>query len=248
MSKKKIMITAVAGLLSFCGSFFLSQLGGGTRGLAGPDQVGNSVTREQGPAGGAATEAPESTPNVAGLAGARTGGRVNGITEKQLTDLVYQVRATIQQYEQRIQGLEERELRLGAVQAGLNRDIEKLEQTRLELAAMIERLRNERERLMKTRVEIDLTEKQNLITIAAAYDRMDSSSASKILTSMCASADTDAQSRVFGGKESNMADAVKILHYMNDRTKASCLAEMAGTEPKLAAAICERLKQIVEEK
>jgi flagellar motility protein MotE (MotC chaperone) len=41
-------------------------------------------------------------------------------------------------------------------------------------------------------------------------------------------------------------DAVKILHYMGERTKAKLLAELVNTEPKLAASLCERLKQINE--
>lgn len=247
MSKKLIVITGAAGLLSFCGSFLVAWLAE-ARLPAGAEEAAEVAASQTGRGESAGGEASDSVPSLAGLGGSWMGKRVNSMTENQLKDLVYQVRATIQEYEQRLEGLEQRELRLGAVQAGLNKDIEKLEQTRVELAAMVARLRNERERLMKTKVEVDLTERQNLITIAAAYDRMDSSSASKILTSMCAGADADAKSRVFGGKGSNMADAVKILHYMNDRTKASCLAEMAGTEPRLAAAICERLKQIVEEK
>jgi len=247
MSKKLIIITAAAGLLSFGGSFLVAWLSGG-RLAAGAEEAAEVAGSQTEGAETAVTGASDGMASAVGLGVAWTGQRANSMTEKQLKDLVYQVRSTIQDYERRLEGLEQRELRLGTVQAGLNKDIEKLEQMRVELAAMVERLRDERERLMKTRLEIDLTEKQNLITIAAAYDRMDSSSASKILTSMCAGADADAKSRVFGGKGSNMADAVKILHYMNERTKASCLGEMAGTEPKLAAVICERLKQIVEEK
>jgi hypothetical protein len=41
---------------------------------------------------------------------------------------------------------------------------------------------------------------------------------------------------------------VKILHYMTERTKAKLLAEMVNSEPKLTAALCERLKQIAEVK
>ena len=41
-------------------------------------------------------------------------------------------------------------------------------------------------------------------------------------------------------------DAVKILHYMTDRTKAKVLAELSTAEPKLAAYFCQKLKQITE--
>jgi hypothetical protein len=43
-------------------------------------------------------------------------------------------------------------------------------------------------------------------------------------------------------------EAVKILHYMTERTKAKLLAELATSEPKLAAAMSRRLKQIIEGK
>jgi len=45
-----------------------------------------------------------------------------------------------------------------------------------------------------------------------------------------------------------MEDAVKILYYMGERTKAKLLSEMVNSEPKLAAVLCEKLKRIVETK
>jgi hypothetical protein len=35
---------------------------------------------------------------------------------------------------------------------------------------------------------------------------------------------------------------------MTERTKAKLLAELVTSEPKLAAVLCERLKEIVEQK
>ena len=49
-----------------------------------------------------------------------------------------------------------------------------------------------------------------------------------------------------GGEGTSYDDAVKILHYMTERTKAKLLAELATSEPVLAADLCQRLKQIVE--
>jgi hypothetical protein len=43
-------------------------------------------------------------------------------------------------------------------------------------------------------------------------------------------------------------DAVKILYYMTERTKAKLLAEIVTGEPKLAALLCQRLKLISEGK
>jgi hypothetical protein len=64
---------------------------------------------------------------------------------------------------------------------------------------------------------------------------------------MCAARDTSGIKAIEAGNvSSSFDDAVKILHYMTERTKAKLLAELATSEPALAAAMCKRLKQIVE--
>ena len=113
---------------------------------------------------------------------------------------------------------------------------------------MIAGLKEERDKLLKTRLEISQAEKANLTTIATAYDKMDASSASKILASMCTGDVTGKQAGQVRLWASGFDDAVKILRYMSERTKAKLLAELVNTEPKLAAALCERLKQITEGK
>jgi flagellar motility protein MotE (MotC chaperone) len=45
-----------------------------------------------------------------------------------------------------------------------------------------------------------------------------------------------------------MDDAVKILFFMQERTKAKVLAEMGGQEPSLAALLSQKLKQVQEGK
>lgn len=45
-----------------------------------------------------------------------------------------------------------------------------------------------------------------------------------------------------------MDDAVKILYYMSERTKAKVLAEVVTTQPQLAAILVQRLKQVTEAK
>ena len=76
---------------------------------------------------------------------------------------------------------------------------------------------------------------------------MDVGGASKILTNMCATQDISKMQEIEAGHTTgSFDDAVKILHYMTERTKAKLLAELADSEPALAAALCKRLKQIVE--
>ena len=65
---------------------------------------------------------------------------------------------------------------------------------------------------------------------------------SLIISNMC----TEPES----GKENtginSFDDAVKILYFMGDRTKAKLLADMASSKPNLAADLSRRLKQISE--
>jgi len=140
-----------------------------------------------------------------------------------------------------------RERRLQLTQDVLKKDIENLNTLRIELASTIAKLKSEREKLLKSRLEVDQTEKTNLLSIAATYDKMDVTGASKIITNMCAAQDTSEIQAIEAGRTvGSFDDAVKILHYMSERTKANLLAELASAEPSLAAALCKRLKQIVE--
>jgi flagellar motility protein MotE (MotC chaperone) len=97
---------------------------------------------------------------------------------------------------------------------------------------------------VKTRVEVQQTEKVNLTAIAAAYDKMDATRASEILRSMAVGPRGSGAT----ARAASEDDAIKILHFMQDRTKAKVLAEMAATEPTLAATLCQKLKQVTETK
>ena len=156
-------------------------------------------------------------------------------------------REKMQEYNDRLQAIAMRERRLQVAHNVLKEDIENLENLRIEVASAITTLKSERDNLLKSRLEINQKEKNNLISIAATYDKMDVTGAGKILASMCKPQEAGQQK---GGdadrKTSSYDDAVKILHYMTERTKAKLLAELATSEPVLAAGLCQRLKQIVE--
>jgi hypothetical protein len=235
MNKKMIMITAGAGIICFVGSFSVAWF---TR-PAKPEPKAEATASGAKPA-----EVPGvPASGVSGLNNSRETAEVT-TTSKQLKDLVYEVRENIAGYQEKLRGLEVREQRLTDAHDELKKDIDKLNSLRVELATMVERLKAERDKLAASRVEIDKTEKENIKTIALAYDKMDSSSAGKILTSMCVG--EGEKGKVVGGTNSNMTDAVKILHYMGDRTKGKVLSELAMSEPKLAAILCEKLKQIID--
>ncbi len=144
--------------------------------------------------------------------------------------MVYEVREKINDYETKEKELEVREARLQMTQETLKKDIETLNQLRVELATMVANLKEQKNQLLATRIAITGNEKANLTAIAATYDKMDPVGASKIISSMCAKQLESGKTE--GG---NIDDAVKILFYMNERSKGKLLAEIVSTEPKLAA-------------
>lgn len=249
MNKKMVIIMAAAGVLSFSGSFVVGWLTGGSS----PSESGSNEVSAAGESG-VVVDAGEDTVRLGqpgqdsvGIGGTGGDGTREALTERQLQELVQQVRGKIQEYDEKLAGLEQQEQRLQIIQDGINKDVEGLNSLRLELAAMVDRLKTERDKLLKSRLEIAATENANLKSIAAAYDKMDATSASKIVTSMCAGGGAGSKAGVFGGKNSNIADAVKILYFTTERTKAKLLAELVNSEPRLAALLCEHLKRIAEE-
>jgi len=235
--KKKLIITIAAGLLSFGGTFAVAWLTGKTpastqaqQPAASPDQpeeyLPGSETRREAPLAGLAPISDEATQEQM----RRT------MTGRQLKGLVFEVREKIQEYDDKLQGLKSREQQLETAHSELKKDIDDLNNLRTELASTVASLKEEHAKLQKTRIEIEKTEQANLIAIAATYDKMDPASAGTILTNM---------SKAQTGSPN---DAVKILYYMGDRTKANVLAELSNTAPELAAYFCQRLKQMVEKK
>jgi len=240
VSKKLIIITALAGLVSFAGAFAT----GWFTAPAPPEDPGESIQQEI-VSVGVVPEIPRPVADTTGSIGTAIGGDRKAMTEKQLRNLVFEVREKVQEYDDKLQNLAVREQRLQRTQDTLKEDIQNLNNLRIELATIFADIKSERDKLLKTRLEVAQTEKSNLVLIAATYDKMDASSASKILVSMCTSqtqpGKIDSQSRGFD-------EAVKILYYMTERTTAKLLAEVTTAEPKLAAFLTQRLKQIVEGK
>jgi len=237
--RKKLIIIVAAGLVSFAGAFALAWFTR-PRPASYPAEPNQLI-----PVSG--------EPNMnmlwpeAGTMG--TGGASSmvkqAMPEKQLQELIYEVREKVRQYDGKLQELQQREQRLQMAQEMLKKDIESLNNLRIELARMVVSLKDERNKLLASRIKVSQAEKVNLTTIAATYDKMDASSASKILANMCANQMKKGQGAGGGG---SFEDAVKILHYMTERTKAKLLAELVTSEPELAAVLCQRLKTIVEEK
>jgi len=245
VSKKVIIMTAVAGLVSFGGAFVFAWFSNPS-GASGPQAPGGQPTPV---VDGSAPGVSQRQTDAARAASAASGSVKRALTEQQLKNLVQDVREKIQEYKNRLLAIDMRERRLQVAHNVLKEDIENLDNLRVEVASGITNLKSERDKLLKSRLEIDRKEKNNLISIAATYDKMDVTGAGKILTSMCKPQESEQRKGSgVGRKSSSYDDAVKILHYMGERTKAKLLAELATSEPILAAGLCQRLKQIVEGK
>jgi uncharacterized membrane protein len=238
VNKKAIIIAVVAGLVSFAGAFVTGWFTRPKAAAAGPVPAG-AADRTRTPAPGAP---PLLAPTLPSAAEDGTGTRT--LTEQQLKELILEVREKIQQYGRNLQDLEKEKERMQVARQMLKKDIDTLNNLQVDLAASVANLKSERDALLKARTEIEQAEKTSLMAIAAAYDKMDAARAAEILKSMV-------QGRVQDGRpapKTNADDAVKILHFMQERTKAKVLAELAATDPSLAATLSQRLKQVMEKK
>jgi len=244
VSKKVIIMTAAAGLVSFGGAFVFAFFFK-TSGASGPQEPNQATPAVDRSLPGTSQQQTD----AASLASAPPDSVKRALTEQQLKNLVQDVREKMQEYNDRLQAIAMRERRLQVAHNVLKEDIEDLENLRIEVASAITSLKSERDNLLKSRLEIDKKEKNNLMSIAATYEKMDVAGAGKILVSLCKpQVSGQRRGRDAGRESSSYDDAVKILHYMTERTKAKLLAELATSEPVLAAGLCQRLKQIVEGK
>jgi chromosome segregation ATPase len=236
VNKKILIMTIVFGILSFCGAFAIGMLGNA-----------KSKNEQNRIAAQAASQAkqPSVGQQVDAIPAVESTAVTVSMSEQQLKTLIHDLKLKMQDYEQRVAALNQREQRLQIAQDSLKQDISKLTDLQTSLASMTAAVRSEQEKLRKSKLEINQIEKTNLVQIAATYDKMDSSSAGKIISKMCKPADsqTDQNSST---EPSGYNDAVRILYYMADRTKAKLLAELAGSEPQLASMLSQRLKQIAE--
>lgn len=236
MSKKLIIMIAAAGLVSFAGMFAVAWF---TKKTVKQNQSADISQQQQSTtSANHETEPPQPETLVSAVAASSDEIKRN-MPQKQLKSLIYEVREKITEYNNKLQGLEVREERLKIAHDTIKKDIEELNNMRVDLASIVAGLKSEQDKLRKSRLELAKTEKDNLVSIAATYDKMDAASAGKILAEMSKKRD---------GSGGSLDDAVKILYYMGDRTKAKILAELATSESELAASLCQRLKQMVEEK
>ena len=218
--KLKIIALAALGLVVFAAAFVLST-------FVGDD--GQAVVE---PAGQAAQEGED---QGAGLQEALADGSVQPVTlrmkERELDELVKELRARIEACRKRQEELEVWDKRIRMAGEALKRQAQELEAIRMQLVAPLASMREAKAELENTRVRIGAEEAANVKRIAGMYEKMDSASGGQILADMCSNAQED--------------DAVKILHYMSERAAGKVLSEMP--DKTLAARLCAKLKTIREE-
>jgi flagellar motility protein MotE (MotC chaperone) len=234
-----MLVAAGVGLVTFTGAFATGWLTRPAAALGSPaaDRTDANQVKP------ARLMPPAALTPTPGPAEEGTGARA--MSQQQLNELIYEVREKIQEYDRKLQDLEKEKQRLQSARQTLKKDVDTLNTLRVDLAASVANLKNERDTLLKARVEVEQVEKTNLLAIAAAYDKMDAAGAAEILTNMAVGKSKNGGSV---NPNANIDDAVKILHFMQERTKAKVLAEIATTEPALAATLSLKLKQVTEAK
>lgn len=151
------------------------------------------------------------------------------MTEKQLKNLIFDIRSEMKT---RIKKDKVSEERIELAREALKQDIEELGELREKLASAVAYLKDREEGLKNLMLEIDATEKANMTKIAGRYDKMGSREASTIMIMM--------------NKNNQLEDVVLILYYMDDKTGAKLLGEIAKTEPQLASLLTVQLKRVKE--
>ena len=238
MNKKQIILIAIAGLISFTTVsvptwIIRKKANKAQQQAAAQAETTNEATLES----AQSTDEQDSVNSKSSLFTVAKPQR--SITEEQFKNYVFDLREQMDEYKGKLSLLKTREEQLGLIQKTLDEDIKELEDLRVKLASTVVKLKAEREKLEISQLVISEVERINLISIAATYDKMDSASASKIMTNMCMTQPNMANNN-------GLDDAVKILRYMTDRTKAKVIAEISNAEPTLAAVISNRLKQTTE--
>jgi DNA repair ATPase RecN len=153
-----------------------------------------------------------------------------GLTERELQNLIYDVREKMRQNQQHEKELAKEAERIELARQGLQEDVERLNEIGATLDMKLLRLKEKEDQLQQMIIDIEKAERTNIERLAATYDKMDPSQSGKIMMNMAAN--------------NQMADVVKILYYMNERNAARVLGEIGSTQPDVAAALSLQLKRV----
>ena len=218
MSGKLKIIIVMVGLaaLSFGAFFFV---------FSSMNKNANTLSTAKETAAG--SESATSQPSVL------LGGAVPAMAakEKQLDDLIRELRLKIDACRKREADLEQRERHVQIAEEMLRKHAEEQDNLKVQLAAPLASLKEAQAELNRSLTLVSAAELVNIKKLAATYEKMDASAGGKIVESMCT------------GKQFD--DAVKILHYMSDRSAAKLLAEIS--DKSLVGRLIEKMKRVKEE-
>lgn len=223
MKKIHIIIAAVAGLVCFGGSFFVTKL------LKKPVPVIPEIAEARQESQRDGFDNNFQVAMASTSSGPQEDTNFKNMQIRQLQNLVYDIRERMKEHRQKEDGLSLEEERIQTAKNNLQADIERLEKLRVELTASLSALKREQENLKTSKMEITKIEKTNMQLIAAKYDKMKPEQSCPIVTQMISNR--------------QLKDVVMILYYMDDKTAAKLLGSL---EPKIAAVLLDRLKRVTE--
>lgn len=223
MKKIHLLILIVTGILCFASAFGVSWHLKKKRAAAVPP-----------PSSASASDNPAALPDKTGPSYllAAPENSTPGLSERQLQNLIEDIRARMQEYRTKEKQLAQEEQRIQMTQQTLQEEIDRLNQLRAKLAVLAQEVEQKQQELQKSVLQIEALEQANFQRLAATYDKMDTTQAARILATMAA------------GPQAS--DAIKILYYMSERTTAKVLGEIGAAQPELASMINLRLKRIQE--
>lgn len=226
MKKLQIILLIAAGISSFAAAF-------GTSWYLNKKKAALLAQKAQAapPAQAAGVaSAAEAVPPLDFSSGSETASM--GMSERQLQNLIHDVRTKLKDYQQRELQLEQEAARIEMSRQALQQDIDRLNALRDKLNVSISEIQQKETELQQSVMEIAALEKTNFQRLAGTYEKMEVVQAGKIMVTMAAS--------------NQLQDAVKIIYYMTDRSAGKLLAEIATAKPELASIICAHLKRIKE--
>ncbi|HOK65201.1 MAG TPA: hypothetical protein PK054_04605 [Anaerohalosphaeraceae bacterium] len=221
MKKFHLLILIATGLLCFAAAFGVSWHLKKKRAAAVPPPSA--------PAADNSAAAPKAGPSYLLAA---SDDNTPGLSERQLQNLIEDIRARMQEYRTKEKQLAQEEQRIQMTQQTLQEEIDRLNQLRAKLAVLAQEVEQKQQELQKSVLQIEALEQANFQRLAATYDKMDTTQAARILAAMAA------------GPQAS--DAIKILYYMSERTTAKVLGEIGTAQPELASMINLKLKRIQE--
>jgi len=224
MKKIHLLILIAAGLSCFALSFGISWHLKKKR-LAIPPQSPAASSSES-------SSAIDATSGPSYLQAASTDEYTAGLSERQLQNLIEDIRERMREYQSKQKQLAQEEERIQLSRQTLQEEIDRLNELRVKLAALAQNLEEKQQQLQQSILQIEGIEQANFQRLAATYDKMDTTQAARILAAMAA------------GPQA--ADAVKILYYMSERTAAKVIGEIGAAQPETASMISLKLKQIQE--